>query len=78
MKKLISPKKVSLTKVIIDTGDKVLQKGKIFGDIPINILGKEIELQETYQKLYDGSKIFSQQLYVEGKECLNKIVVTAF
>lgn len=76
-KRLISPRKVDLCRVVVKDGLNE-KECKIFSKIPVDILGKHIELKENYQELYDGKKIFYQELYVEEKEFMKKTVVTAF
>lgn len=76
--KLISPRKIYLSKVKIKNKLQEDETCQIFGDIPITIIGKNVKFQEKCQRLYDGKKIISQQLYVEGEKFLDKMVVMAF
>ena len=70
---LISPEKVYLTRVMIK-GEKGSHSTEVFGIVPENYVGKEVELVQLYHQLLH-QKLFLQEFYVEGKKVINQAVV---
>ena len=71
---LISPEKVFLTRVNIDQGNGKSTSKEIFGVVPHNYVGKPVELLQSYHKLAN-SKLFMQELYVNGERVINASIV---
>ena len=70
---LVSPEQVYLTRVMIK-GEKGSHSTEVFGIVPANYVGKEVELVQSYHQL-PAQKLFMQDFYVEGKRVLNQAVV---
>jgi len=70
---LVSPEQVYLTRVMIK-GETGSHSTEVFGIVPQNYVGKEVELVQSYHQL-PAQKLFMQDFYVEGKRVLNQAVV---
>ena len=70
---LLFPEQVYLTRVMIkcEKGDSSTE---IFGIVPENYVGKEVELIQSYLKLPHQDFIM-EEFYVEGKRVINQAVV---
>jgi hypothetical protein len=74
---LISPERVHLTRVRIDGEQGSSTHTEIFGIVPLDYIGKPVELVQSYHKL-KYSKLFLQSLYVEGECVLNVPIVRKY
>ena len=71
---LVFPEQVYLTTVAIERNSKSSNLVEIFGVVPSNYVGKEVELVESYHKL-PNQRLFVQELYVEGQRVINQAVL---
>ena len=69
---LVSPEQVYLTRVMIK-GETGSHSTEVFGIVPQNYVGKEVELVQSYHQL-PAQKLFMQDFYVEGKRVLNQAI----
>ena len=72
-KALVFPDKLYLTRVTI-TGEHGSRSTEIFAPLPRSYLGKEVELVQSYLKEGD-SRVFMQELYLDGRQVVNQVVV---
>jgi len=70
---LVSPERVYLTRVNIKQANGS-RSAEIFGVIPSNYVGKDVELVESYHEL-PSQKLFMQELYLDGQRVVNQAVV---
>ena len=55
-------------------GEKGSRSTEIFASLPLSYIGKKVELVESYLR-GECHKVFMQELYVEGKQVINQVVV---
>ena len=70
---LVSPEQLYLTRVTIQAEAGPVST-EIFGIVPENYRGREVELIRSYQPFL-SQKLFLEEFYVEGKRVLNQAVV---
>ncbi len=70
---LVSPEQVYLTRVTIKQTNGS-RSAEIFGVIPQNYVGRDVELVESYHEL-PHQKLFMQELCVDGQRVINQAVV---
>ena len=70
---LVSPERVYLTRVNIKQANGS-RSAEIFGVIPLDYVGKDVRLVESYNRLPNG-KLFMQELYLDGRRFVNQAVV---
>src|SRR3989344_6238703 len=70
---LVFPESVFLTRVRIAQANRA-SSIEIFGVIPLDYVGKDVRLVESYNRLPNG-KLFMQELYLDGRRFVNQAVV---
>jgi len=74
---LISPERTFFSNIIITT-NKGEETVEIFGVVPNNYLGKDVEIVKSSYKLSKDRKLAMHELYVDGERVINQSIVRKY
>lgn len=74
---LISPEKIFVTNITITT-NKGEETVEIFGVVPNNYLGRNVEIVKSSYKLSKDRKLAMHELYVDGERVVNQPIVRRY